>query len=565
MVQGSTSDDTITRTSQSGELIIACAGNDTVTAGSGNDRIYGGEGDDTITGGLGDDYLEGGTGADTYIWSKGDGNDVINTCCDSEVSDVHNDIIILSNVDQDDLVFSQDDDGSLVLLIESTGEKITVQGFYNPEGNSRLGKVQFAGGVIWEREKFFTTNDVVEDVITDNAGDLSDTGTAEEPVEETVSMPGEVFRGGDGNDTITGTDGYDELYGGAGRDTLYGGDGNDLLLGEDGDDKLYGGEGNDTLYGGAGMDQLYGDSGDDTLYGDDGMDKLYGGDGNDRLYGGLGNDTLEGGKGDDYLEGGQGNDIYLWSKGDGNDTINIYEDIEPGIYNDVIKLTDVNQDELKINVTSNNDLILTVTTTGEKITVEGFYLNDKLHHLSKIQFADGSTLSRGTLLNMKPELLGATEGADTLTGSSYNDTINGLGGDDIIHGGEGKDDLYGGDGDDKLYGDAGNDTLTGGHGDDYLEGGLGSDTYIWGRGDGHDTVNNHAEDYASTTDTVLFYNIAMAEMAFSIDGDDLVCTVAGDGESSLRIENWNLGSAYQPDKFQFSDTTLSLYQLKQKI
>lgn len=35
----------------------------------------------------------------------------------------------------------------------------------------------------------------------------------------------------------------------------------------------------------------------------------------------------------------------------------------------------------------------------------------------------------------------------------------------------------------------------GGAGYDYLEGSAGNDTYIWGRGYGHDTINNVVKNY----------------------------------------------------------------------
>ncbi len=48
---------------------------------------------------------------------------------------------------------------------------------------------------------------------------------------------------------------------------------------------------------------------------------LTGGVREDHLYGGAGDDILEGKGGDDYLEGGLGNDTYIFSAGDGYDTI----------------------------------------------------------------------------------------------------------------------------------------------------------------------------------------------------------------------------------------------------
>ncbi|MFM6367164.1 MAG: calcium-binding protein, partial [Dolichospermum sp.] len=88
-----------------------------------------------------------------------------------------------------------------------------------------------------------------------------------------------------------------------------------------------------------------------------------------------------------------------------------------------------------------------------------------------------------------------------------NDGISGAGGNDILTGNEGNDYLSGGEGNDILTGNEGNDYLDGGTGDDTLDGGTGNDTvhggsgnnvYLFGKGDGQDTINlNHS--YYDTT------------------------------------------------------------------
>ncbi|MFC2448007.1 MAG: hypothetical protein ACFNVL_03635, partial [Candidatus Nanoperiomorbus sp.] len=70
---------------------------------------------------------------------------------------------------------------------------------------------------------------------------------------------------------------------------------------------------------------IAGNYGDDTIYGSNGVNILYGEAGNDSLYGGSNNDTIIGGKGNDRLSGGYGNDTYIFSKGDGKDTIYDYD------------------------------------------------------------------------------------------------------------------------------------------------------------------------------------------------------------------------------------------------
>ena len=138
-----------------------------------------------------------------------------------------------------------------------------------------------------------------------------------------VSNPVKVIFGGDPGEAITGGDANagDRLYGGAGDDAIFGEGGNDYLEGGAGNDTLQGEEGADLLVGLSGNDSLSGGGGNDTLRGGAGDDNLEGGDESDSLYGNGGADTLRGGKGNDYLEGGAGNDTYIFTSGDGTDTI----------------------------------------------------------------------------------------------------------------------------------------------------------------------------------------------------------------------------------------------------
>ena len=56
--------------------------------------------------------------------------------------------------------------------------------------------------------------------------------------------------------------------------------------------------------------------------------------------------------------------------------------------------------------------------------------------------------------------------------------------------------LAGGDGNDRLSGNGGADFLDGGLGDDRLTGGGGNDTFIFGEGDGNDTITDFVEGAA---------------------------------------------------------------------
>lgn len=59
------------------DSIYGGEGNDSILGNAGNDKLYGGAGDDTLYGGAGNDSLWGNAGKDTFLYCKGDGNDVI--------------------------------------------------------------------------------------------------------------------------------------------------------------------------------------------------------------------------------------------------------------------------------------------------------------------------------------------------------------------------------------------------------------------------------------------------------------------------------------------------------
>ena len=66
------------------DLLDGGAGNDSLVGGKGNDSLWGGAGNDTLMGGLGNDTLTGGAGKDVFLYSKGDGKDVICSYTDAQ-------------------------------------------------------------------------------------------------------------------------------------------------------------------------------------------------------------------------------------------------------------------------------------------------------------------------------------------------------------------------------------------------------------------------------------------------------------------------------------------------
>ena len=145
-------------------------------------------------------------------------------------------------------------------------------------------------------------------------------------------------------DILTGTDGDDSLYGEGGRDRLSGGKGDDYLDGGTGIDTMAGGLGDDTYVVDDQSDQVneLANQGTDTVKSSAGYYALsanienqtligksnsvaVGNSGNNVITGNDGNNALRGGKGNDTLIGGFGNDSYLFSAGDGHDTIDNFE------------------------------------------------------------------------------------------------------------------------------------------------------------------------------------------------------------------------------------------------
>ncbi len=381
------------------------------------------------------------------------------------------------------------------------------------------------------------------DTLTGNSGDLLMLGFA-------------------GDDKITTGNGTDQLYGGEGNDTLNGGCGNDVLYGESGNDMLYGGYGDDMLYGGEGNDTLYGEVGNDVLYGEEGNDTLYGSNGNNTLTGGTGNDTLYGGYGADtyYIGAEDGNDV-INNDDSGSDRVN-----DRIVFGEGIKAEDISLYREK------DDLLIRNEASGQITRIKNqFYRN--CYNLENIEFADGTVWTR-TDLEEKLALINGTDGNDklvgygsvygyngnevfyagagddTVTADAGNDVLYGESGNDMLYGGYGDDMLHGGKENDILYGEAGNDVLYGENGNDILYGGYGADTYLFGKGDGADVI----QDYDSTSGITdkLMVDYSHTELVFERNGLDLLVS-AVDTTDSVTVQNHYQNNNYKVEEIYSND------------
>lgn len=180
---------------------------------------------------------------------------------------------------------------------------------------------------------------------------------------------------------VSGGDGNDRIRGGLGHDTINGDSGDDVIFGYDGDDRLNGGMGNDSVHGGNGNDTLWGESGDD------------------RLNGGDGDDVLFGGQGTDYLVGGKGADTYVFSLGEGKDTIvdNVGEH-NALQFGQNISVNDLHID-VATDVRGNTDWKITIKgSEGDSITINDQFVSGKTDAVIDTFRFDEGTLSLQELM-----------------------------------------------------------------------------------------------------------------------------------------------------------------------
>jgi len=135
---------------------------------------------------------------------------------------------------------------------------------------------------------------------------------------------------------------------------------------------------------------IAGNYGDDTIYGSDGANILYGEAGNDSLYGGSNNDTLIGGKGNDYLGGGHGNDTYIFSKGDGKDTIYDEDSTEGNL--DTIRFGAGIKPADLIFKYVNNNLQISQHGSADSVTVNSWQYG-KSYQIENVRTANGSMIT----------------------------------------------------------------------------------------------------------------------------------------------------------------------------
>lgn len=551
------------------------SGNNGISGSSLNDRIDGGAGDDTLTGwrgndvligAQGNDVLYGEEGNDTYVFNRGDGRDTVrdgNSYTPGGSADqivfglgiALSDVIFVAreNLPSDDPDYMSYESNDLVAKIRNSTDRLLIVDFFS--ANERIEMFTFADGSQLTASEVF---DLTKRTIGSDLGDRLRGGDGAESIDALM-----------GNDTVRGFGGNDSINGGGGNDDLRGGDGHDHLIGGEGRDSLYGEDGNDVLV----------SSGDDNL--------LYGGEGDDVIDLGAGGDS----SGSVDVNGGAGNDNYRLRAGMGKVSLSGMDSSAEAM--DVIEFVDFNLADVRVTQDGNKLTITSVSNPRDVLLIYGLWKSTQPYEnlpapdltVDIVRFADGSQYTIKQVIEMSfqetpfRDVLRGTLSDDVLSGGAGSDLLSGLLGNDVLLGGDGDDALYGMQGSDSLDGGAGNDTLygagdwansgdgtntlIGGAGSDRNIGGNGNDIFMFGWGDGSDTVENLG---SGGTDTLQFRaGVLSSQVQLYRDGSDLVAVIA-DSSNQARIKFFFTNSNLAVERMMFSDGTVwSTDQIRARV
>lgn len=474
--------------------------------------------------------LKGGNGADVYIVGESLGTSVLE---DQDAGHSYN-TLRFSKYNAADLTFARSGK-DLIVTVTATGEKLTIKNQFYDKITSIFGgelgpawgvkEIIFADGTVW------TGAHISKAAAGGTSGNDNLVG----------SDHNDVFDGGAGNDTMSGGDGSDfYIFGrGYGQDAISDGgydpflpsldfvqfgagitrddlvfsrtaNAGDIVIGIEGttDRLTISGQYTGTYTGVFGT--LYGNRieslifDDETFITHEELARLVLQQaktaGNDTIIGFDLADILDGGAGNDLLKGGNENDTYVYGVNYGHDIVadeqgNILSGGFDRLRLDGISISDVTfvrvggSDTLKLVLDANNS----VTLQGEfAATYTGVFGTQWLSRIESFQFAD-------TTIGFV-EIMQRTIASQNTAGN------------------------------DQIHGFAWQDVLEGGAGDDFLSGGNEGDTYLFGIGDGHDTIRDARTNILSgVDDRIIFDNgIRLEDVTFSRAGgsSDLMITLA---------------------------------------
>ena len=589
------------------DMLAGGGGEDLLEGGAGDDELEGGNGDDRLEGGAGADLLTGGTGDDSYhvddssdsiVEAAGEGDDVvistaatytlaanverlegrlmtgqvlIGNALDNHISVAGTSSNILVGGAGNDLL-SGGDGEDVYRFARGDGDDVISDAAMSWGVNA----IEFASGILPENVSVAVVGLDMVLTVDGGGGSITLSFAAVSDVAEvrfqdgTVWAASELFArsliGTDGEDTLTGDGGDNILFGLGGDDILDGGwGGNDFLEGGTGSDLMIGGTGDDVYIvdeldtvvenAGEGEDEvrtsaavyLLGDHVERLTGTTWESQQLTGNALDNTILGSSGDDVLKGGLGNDRLAGNGGSDIYLFSRGDGDDSIHA----QAGPERDAL-IFDLDILSSEVTVTQSGwDIILTLDQGGGSVTLSG--PGNSFTGLAEVIFGD-STWGNEELLARS---MTTTEAADSIRGDSRDNVLSGLGGDDELDGGDGNDVVEGGDGDDILRGGSGEDLLEGGGGNDVLAGGEGNDVFRFAPGFGQDVIVYFDGSLGGGFDRIEFLaGILPGDVTATLDGADIVVRIGGTSDE-IRLQDVTANPTEMIDEFAFADGTVT--------
>ncbi|CAN7688252.1 tandem-95 repeat protein [Mesorhizobium sp. LjRoot246] len=474
------------------------AGNDTFSGFYGDDLIAGGRGNDTVT----DEF-----GADTYVYTRGDGYDLI-----IDQTNQAGDVLDLRGISPDEVTVRRGLQDDLELLIApsardaSDAGRITIRNSFLATSSVGIEVVKFDDGTVWTRDMFETL--AARNVAT--AGDDRIIGTSQ--ADHLAGLGGDDYvSGGAGDDTYVFVrgDGQDIVReAGSGTDTIEisGYAANEISFtrrGRDGQDLIIRLGASEAITVVNGLSDGYADAIERVVLVDSGrvynwaeiQSSLVLGNPSpesDQIIGTSAADTLHGGGGADLLIGLGGNDTYVYTAGDGDDRISDgATSTGDRLLLQGIASTDVQW--ARRSPADGNDLVLRFEGAQDRITLTDT-LSGSGHGIEKVVFADGVEWN---LAAMRAAVLSSATTAEA-------DTIRGF---------------------------DGNDLLVGGRGDDWLLGGQGNDTYRFAQGDGHDIVEDTGTTFGDRLEITDLLSLEATVERLYKGSDTVVISFASGGDT----------------------------------
>ena len=431
-------------------------------ATAGNDTIIGFNGQDTIEAGEGDDFVNGGEQSDTFLFNSGDGRDVVD---DTGFGDT--DVVIFEDYALADASFSRSPSRFNDIVIEfANGDQVILRDSFNTQPNGSIEQVIFRG----------TGSDEVLSALDMRLIIIGQEETAGDDILDTGSNGlADTLEAGAGDDFMSGEDGSDTyVFGlGGGRDVVHdqGFGDTDVLdlsdfastdmtvrfvLGRTNEYVLTFTTGeevtiiNQTTQGGRIESFVF----SDVTLGFADIDALaaaglppgdvFNGDNNPN--------TLSGDGGYDHLFGGNGNDTYVYDAGDERVEI---EDNGNSTGDQLVVNGYSSTDASFVRVNGRANDLRIVFGGGDEITVRNGLANSFQDTVETLTFnGDGVSL---TANETRARVIESQQSA----------------------------------GNDEVFAFSLAETLEGGLGDDYLVGRQGADTYVFGAGDGNDTIDDN--------------------------------------------------------------------------